>query len=420
MPSKTITLDSTTKRVAAFAAGILVLIFTFFALRWTLGNAASTRADVAEIAQLTTQLAPDDPQTHYAAAVLLEKQFDVASLDVAVKEYEKAAALSPSNYLYWLALGSARERAGERIGGERALRKALELAPNYSRVHWALGNALVRQGRTDEGFAEIRKAVSKDPALIRQSIMLAMQLFDGDITQVRKAIGDSRELTAALPVALAEGRRYDEAFQSYELLEPDEKKQAHIEYAEKFLPLFVDAKKFRYALTFTQGGDNIQQDQITNGGFENAIRIQSANIFDWQIAPGQHPQITPTSGQKHSGNVSLVLIFNSTKSEDFRTVSQTIAVEPGREYELEAFYRSDLKTKVGFKWEVVDAVNNSVLASTEATAPSADWTRVSARFRVPADVDGIIIRLGRVNCDGPVCQVAGNLWFDDTGLKRID
>jgi hypothetical protein len=42
------------------------------------------------------------------------------------------------------------------------------------------------------------------------------------------------------------------------------------------------------------------------------------------------------------------------------------------------------------------------------------------RFRVPETIDGILIRLGRVNCDGPVCQIAGNLWFDDIALKRVE
>jgi hypothetical protein len=99
---------------------------------------------------------------------------------------------------------------------------------------------------------------------------------------------------------------------------------------------------------------------------------------------------------------------------------QTVAVEPGREYEFEGFYRADLKTKVGFTWEIVDAANNTLIESTDATIPSADWTRLQARFRVPATTDGIVIRVGRVNCDGPVCPVAGNLWFDDISLKRID
>ncbi|HKX83178.1 MAG TPA: tetratricopeptide repeat protein, partial [Pyrinomonadaceae bacterium] len=179
------------KRSATIAVCIAALLFAFVVIRWTLGNAASTRAEQSEVGAITTQLAPDDPQTHYSVAVLLEKEFELSSLDAAVKEYEAAAALSPNNYLYWLSLGTARERAGDRDGAELALRRAKELAPHYSRVHWALGNALVRQGKLDEGFTEIRQAVAADPALAQQSISLAMQLFGGDLGLVRQRIGDS-------------------------------------------------------------------------------------------------------------------------------------------------------------------------------------------------------------------------------------
>lgn len=422
MPAKTITLDSRYKRAAVFAVGAVALLFAFVVIRWALGNAASTRAEDPEIARTTVGLAPDDAQTHYAAAVLLEKQFDVVSLDAAVKEYEQAAALSPYNYLYWLALGSARERAGDAEGGERALRKALELAPNYARVHWALGNALVRQGRVDEGFAEIREAVAGDPKLADLAASTAWVLLDGDVTRVRVALGESERLNASLALLLANEKRFDEAINVWESLSAEARTGPLAETGNLLSQKLLEAKRFRFALKIRgeASGNGGREGEVSNGGFEEPIKSQNTDPFSWQIAAGQQPQIAPTSGQKHGGNLSIVLILNSTESRDFRTISQTVAVVPGGEYSFEAYYRSDLKTKAGFIWEVVGTANNAVIAATEPTAPSADWTRMTVRFRVPAEADGIVLRLGRVNCDGPVCQVAGNLWFDDISLKRID
>jgi Flp pilus assembly protein TadD len=422
LPFKTITLDSPSKRAAAFAAGIIALIFTFFVLRWTLGNAASTRAQYPEVAQISSDLAPDDPQTHYAAGVLLEKQFDIGSLGLAVKEYEKAAALSPNNYLYWIALGSARERSGDYEGAEKSFTKALELAPNYARVHWALGNALVRQGRTDEGFAEIRNAVASDPELAGLAASTAWNLLRGDTDEIRRALGESETLTASLTMLLVNAKRIDEALAVWASVSAEKKQGTLSETATVLEQKLFEARRFRDAAKVRNERipEAVRIEHVSNGGFEDAVKSQNTEAFDWTIAPGQQPLIAPTSGQKHSGTASLVLIFASTESRDFRNVSQLVAVEPGREYELEVFCRADLKTKAAFKWEVVDPTDNSLIASTQTTAPSADWTRLFARFRVPERIDGILIRLGRVNCDGPVCQIAGNLWFDDIALKRVE
>ena len=421
LPSKTIRSDSGPKRAAIFAAGFIVLAFTVFVVRWSLGNAASTRADAPEIAQMTTQLAPDDPQTHYAAGVLLEKQFDIASLELAVKEYEKAAILSPNNYLYWLALGNARERSGDAIGGELALRKALELAPHYARVHWALGNALVRQGRTDEGFAEIRSAVESDPKLADLAATTAWMMLRGNVSDVRGALGESDLLNASLAMLLVNEKRFDEALSIWSSLSITEKQGPLAEMAATVAQRFYEAGRYRDAARIR--GEiipgSVEVARVSNGGFEEPIKNVVASGYEWNIAPGAQPQIAPTNGQKHSGNISLVLVFNSMESKDFRSISQTVAVEPSREYELEVFYRADLRTKAGFRWEVVSVANNTPITATEPTAASAEWTRLSTRFKV-TESDGVTIRLGRVNCEGPVCQITGNLWFDDIALKPIN
>src|SRR5918993_1455882 len=53
---------------------------------------------------------------------------------------QAAVASSPHNSSFWVGLGQARERAGDRPAAESAYRRALELAPNYARTKWALGN----------------------------------------------------------------------------------------------------------------------------------------------------------------------------------------------------------------------------------------------------------------------------------------
>ncbi|MEO8648998.1 MAG: carbohydrate binding domain-containing protein, partial [Acidobacteriota bacterium] len=131
-------------------------------------------------------------------------------------------------------------------------------------------------------------------------------------------------------------------------------------------------------------------------------------------------QIAPTSGQEHSGQNSLVIIFNTSNAKDFRSVSQTVAVEPRQKYQFQLFYRSDLKTDAVFKFQIVDAVDNTVVVETTPLTATAEWQERTVTFNAPTPVDGVIVRLDRQNCGNVVCQVTGNLWIDDVSLKPIN
>lgn len=421
MPVKAIKIDSLPARAMLLAAAVVLLTGAFFSVKWALANTAASKAEFKEVADLMVNWAPDDPQTHYTSAVLHERTFLPEDLPVSLSEYEKATALAPHNFLLWLELGKARERNGDPASAERTLRKALELAPNYAQVRWALGNNLLRQGRSDEAFAEIRQAASSDERYVSPAASMAWQVFDGDINLVRHTIGESARINVALSGILMGQKRLDEAFAIWESLTPEEKGDTYKQASSDLYGQLVAARKYRAALTVFSSAlagkedDESSPGKISNGGFENAIKPQNAAIFEWQISEAMKPQIAPDTAQKHSGVRSLVLIFNSGDGKDFRTVSQTIVVEPGKTYQFELFYRSDLKTAATLKWEIAGFADGKIL-STEPVAESADWTAQRLKFTVPANTEAIAVGLARVGCRSGLCPISGRIWFDDLTL----
>lgn len=417
MPTKSFKIDSTAKRTVLIVVAAVCVAGAFFFAKWGFGNTIASRAEFVEVAELAAELAPDDPQTHYTAAVFYERTFSSADLERSLAEYETAAGLAPHNYLYWLELGMARERSGDREGAERALRYALRHAPNYSRVHWALGNVLLRQGRTGEAFAAIRRAVSDDPLYTNAAAQTAWQIFDGDLGQLRAAIGDSTRLNAALATLLASDKRFEEAVGVWQSLDKQERSSSATETGEVLLRQLLDAKKFRLAFNIaSENADSVGQ--IVNGGFEGEVKMKEAGAFEWQIADGVSPQVAFSDTQKHGGSRSLVIAFGAN-NKDFRQISQTVAVEPGNSYEMELFYRADLKTAAKFKWEAVSVTDGTVLGATDAILNSADWSPAKVKFRMPGNSDGVGLRLARENCSPPACAVSGNVWFDDFSLKML-
>lgn len=421
MAVKSIKIETLGSRAALIAAGFIFFICAAFFVCWYFAASIAANTDSREVADFALALSPADPQTHFTLAALSGDVFAAGDSALSLTEYEKAVALAPNDFRIWHTLGRARERNGDAAGAELALRRAVELAPNYSEVRWTLGNVLLRGGKTSEGFAEIRKAAEGNPKFANPAIVTAWQISGGNLSEVRQIVGDSGQTNSALAVFLAREKRFDEAVEMWNALPAEEKKTTFKEAGEQLYKEVLAAKKYRDALQIrTEIGDSEARQsavgQIANGGFEEEVKTKDAGIFEWQIADGIKPQIGFDDAQKHDGNRSLVIIFNSPDGKDFRAVSQTIAVEVGRNYKFETFYKSDLKTSATLVWEIADAADGRVLATSGAVLPNADWTNVKAEFNA-AKAEAVTLRLARENCKSPACPISGKVWFDDFSLS---
>jgi tetratricopeptide (TPR) repeat protein len=421
MATRFIQLESTIRRAAVVFALVVCLAATFFFVKWCLANAVSTQTEYKEIAEIAASLAPSDPQPHFSSGALLEKTFLPGDIPKSLAEYEKATALSPHNYLFWLALGKARERAGEPEAAEKALRRAAALAPNYGHVRWTLGNILVRQGKTEEGFGEIRAAAESDASFMAPAIASAWQIFDGDIAAVKKAIGDSMQTNAALAVFLTKQKRFDESLAAWNALPAEAKTTAFKQNGEELYSQMIANKKYRFAAElypqiFPSAAQSFALGKIDNGSFERDVKMREAAAFEWQIAEGSQPQIILDNQQKRGGERSLLFVYSTPDGKNLRGVSQIVAVEAAKKYRFSVFYKSDLKTAATLRWEIADAADGKVLAISGAVAEKADWTNLSMEFSTGGTPEAVVVRLVRGECKSAVCPISGKIWFDDLEL----
>ncbi len=428
MATKLIKIDTLLKRIALLAAALACVVGAIFIARWCAGNAIASHTIFPEIAALAVSLAPGDPQTHYTTAVLLERNFTPDDFAKSIAEYEQAAALSPNDYRTWLALGKARSRGGEdAVGAESALKKSLELAPNYSEVRWVLGNFLLREGKTEEAFVHLRKAAESDSQKYAgPAISTAWQMFDGDSARIKNYLGDSAAINIAFITYLGRENRIDDALKIWDSLPVEEKKIAYGEIGASFFNQLIAAKRYRDAArvgaeigSAGAGADAFAAGQIFNGGFEKDIKIQSAGVFEWQIQDGAQPQVAVDNANKHGGERSLAMVFNSPTGRDFRTVSQVVPVDSAQKYVFEVFYKSELKTAAPVFWEIADASDGKILAALPAINPvSPVWTSQKTEFTVPEKSEAVFIRLVREPCKLTLCPTSGRVWFDDLTLTR--
>lgn len=429
MSLKILKLDSRLFRYVLIVVALAGAITAWFFIKWNFVNIIASRIDTKlpeskPVVDWLTKTAPNDPATHLVAARVFERTFESGDLERSLLEHEMETALSPYNYLAWLDLGRVRSLSGDMEGSLAAYQRALTLAPNYATVQWACGNSLIRQGETSEGFSLIAKAAESRNTYTEPAVQTAWQIFDGDMDSIRQALGNTNSTNAALAAVLAGQSYFDQAFEAWSQLPDTDKRGKFRQLGEKLIEKFAAGKKFQVAAKVTSSlrvseSERPEIGQISNGGFEDGVKLRDASLFEWQIAAGTQPQIGLSEDGPHSGKFSLRIMFSSFETSAFRSISQTIAVVPGAEYEFEAFYSSNLRTSAILKWEIANALTAAPIASTQALTPAVDWTPLKVKFLVPADCDGLIIRLVREGCAGPSCPINGDVGFDDISLKQL-
>lgn len=415
-----IRLETTRTRAIAVVCLVLTLITGLCYAKWCFATEISRRTAEKDVVDLAITLGPSDPQTHFAAAVIYDKTFEPEDQRRSIAEFERTVGLSPNNYLSWLALAHARDRRGDITGADRAYSKATELAPNYADVKWAYGNFMVRSGRQDEGFALIRQAAAASPGLMANALTTALVFFDGDTAKVRDLLGSTSLVNMGLAKNAAGKKDLILAYSSWNLIPPEERRSEFREDGRTLSGQLALAKQFRLsamvANDVAENGDlTAQTGEITNGSFEKLDQTNT-NIFDWQIGAGAGQQIGLNNERKTDGEYSLYMVFNTMRTDEFRQVSQTVAVEPGTTYSLSGSYRSELKGSVA--WEIADASDGKSLARVPTSGRSREWARFQVNFSVPAASDGVVIRLVRDGCISAVCPISGKLWFDGLTLSK--
>ncbi len=426
VPVKLIHVTTRRGRLLLLLPALLVITSAYFVMRWSFGNTLAQHAPNRATAQLAERLSPSDPQSHFTLAVLSEKSLTPEQLVVAVREYERAASLSPHDFRLWQALGGARERAGDANGGEQALRHAVKLAPDYAHPRWLLGNLLLRQGRTEDAFSELRRAGQAMPVLRPQVFTLAWNVYDGELSSLIAALGDTTASRIQLIEFLLGQKRVDESLALWtELGEREKREQAKT--GEALRRILFELKRFRDAVRVSQeispeSALAAVPGEMANGGFEQDIRLSSQEYFGWQVASGQQPSISIDTSRQHGGERSLLLNFNSSTGAELRSVSQLVLVESATQYRLDFYaHTEDLKSVSTLIVEVIAAVEGGGQLAASAPLPldTRGWQQFTVEFTAPPQAEAVMVRLARVPCTDAVCPMLGKIWYDDFTLRRL-
>lgn len=410
-----------------FAAGT----WSYFAVRWYIGNTLAEnfnpQGNNFQVADMALSLAPGDPLTHWRMAQVNQKLLPLDQQAKTIAEYERAVKLSPNDYRFWMALGTAHEQAGDSVKGEQALKRAVALAPAYAYPRWYLGNLLLRSGRYDEAFNELRLAAEADTELQPQQFNLLWAIYGEDLEGLKKAIGPSSQTRAAFALYLLSQQRYDNGLRLWETLSEDEKK-VNREAGHSMVSNLVNARRYHDAVNvWNEIAPNeryrAELGKVFDGGFEEAISYGPELAFGWQVKNAPQLQIGIDPTKSNGGARSLRLVFQVRTNLDSLNVSQLVPVAENTEYDFECYLTTEkLVTGSAPTVQILDAATGSVLVSSgQAPSGSTPWTRLAMTFKTTARMEAVLLKIVRVTCaneENLVCPIFGSVWYDDFSFKR--
>lgn len=418
-------------KVIAILAVIAVAVWSSFVLRWYMGNTMAEYfvmdENSIEVAKNAESLAPRDPLTHWRLAEVLLKKLPPDQLDQVTAEYEEAVRLSPNDYRLWMLLGTALEQSGDTKRGEEALRQATALAPSYAYPHWYLGNLLLRSARYDEGFAELRRASDADPEFRPQLFNLGWQVYNQDFDALKIAVGATAEARAGLALYLFGQQRIEDGLRLWNTLTESEKR-ANRSAGFSVVSSLIAGQRFHDAMRVWNElapgeSSRASTERIMDGGFEDEITHGPEEVFGWQVKQVRQMQIGIDPARGHTGVRSLRLLFQVRSQLESINVSQLVPVFPNRQYDFEYYVKTEkLQSGSTPVIEIVEAANNSVLASSEAAGTGdTDWKRVATSFKTGPQTQAVMVKIIRGGCgDTPVCPIFGTIWYDDFRFQRRD
>ena len=418
-------------RLLLLALLIAACVWSYFVVRWYIGNTLAEYFDPAannlQVAEMAASLAPDDPLTHWRLAQVSLKNLPLDQQAQALAQFEKAVALSPNDYRFWVALGTASEQAGNRDRAEQALKKAVELAPSYAYPHWYLGNLLLRSSRYDEAFVELRRAAEADAELQTQQFNLVWEVYKPDPEALKRAIGDDSLARAKFALYLVNRQEFETGLKIWDGIGPDEKK-SNKESGEALVNSLVTAWRYHDAVKVWNDlvGDTnnrIEIGRVFDGGFDDASRYGPEMPFTWQVQQVLGVQIGLDPTRSHSGASSLRLLFNVRTNLEGLNVMQLVPVAPGTEYEVEFYVKSEeLETGGPPIVQIVDPTTSGVIVTSPYVAiGDSEWTRVALPLKTGDKTEALLIKIERPSCgtkEAPICPIFGSVWYDDFSFKR--
>ncbi len=419
-----ISLQSSSSRALALAAGLLVLAAAAFSIvRWQLASEARTSRDEATLRR-AVRLEPDNAAYWHRLGQWEELSFVEGNVARALEDYRRATELNRFESRYWLDLANLLELTQDHAQAESAVAQALRVDPHTPRTLWRAGNFWLRTAEPQRAFPYFKQALLTEPSLapaliqtshnaIGDSEVLLREVIPpraGYLIHYLKILVRDQQTAAAAPVwrsliGLGGGFEASQAlFYVSHLLEV-----AQVAEARK---AWEDLLRLRLIPAAAAGDELLYNADlrlpILNGG------------FDWRAV--DVPRVSVTLGLGSGSQAPAAVIrFSGEDNLNYHHFYQLVPVEPNQRYRFSAWVATDgITTDSGPRLEVFDPFDRQLPpARSLALVGTAERQQLAVEFTTGPRTRLLRVGIARLPSQRFSGQIRGTVQASEFSLRRV-
>jgi len=346
----------------------------------------------------------------------------------AMQALQKAVALDPYSVEALLDLATGYDGEGQTARAREPFLAAQRAYPLSADVCWSYGNFLLRQGEQDAAFREIRKAVELEPKRADEAFSRALRVQPDANILLDKAVPPAT--AAYLPIlhSLSDTGDLNNAQLVWNRLIALHQQVPMSEMVYFISELVHQIRIADAARAWTQAVSIMQNPPppdpagslLWDGGFESGY---AGGGFSWHFVPETNDvQISFDRSEKHSGEQSLRILFKGHRNLSFENGCHNITPEPGKQYLLSAWVRTEsLTSSEGVRLQIFVFTNTkNESMTTEEVHGTQPWKQIQLPWVAPPGGIFGSVCVKRFMSDMPESDIQGAAWIDDVSLVPVD
>jgi tetratricopeptide (TPR) repeat protein len=389
---------------------------------------ARHRLDTQKIPQMErgVALTPGDAQAWDELGRIRQWDFLNSDLPGAIDDYWKAVHYDPRSAHFWIDLAEAYEANGDDARAREAYLQGMKVYPASGEVAFHYGNFLLREQEFPAAFAELRLAVKADPTLLPLAISRTWrstedvdELLDNVLPANQEAYLDALDFFASIHEAdagLAAWRRLIglgkplslprvSAFFD-DLIHQDRAADAKIAWREAL------------AAAGLPHPEPANHNLIWNGNFAQDFTGEG---LDWRWTAAMTDalmEFDPDPGP--NGSRAVRVDFSGGSNLEVQEPAQYVPVEPGQNYHLHAYMRTEaITTESGMRFSLTDPNHaNALNVETTDFTGSHPWSAAETDFATGPDTHFVLVRLFRSRSRLFENKLEGSVWIADVALTQ--
>jgi tetratricopeptide (TPR) repeat protein len=387
---------------------------------------ARHRLDTQKIPQMERGVAvtPGDGEAWDELGRIRQWDFLNSDLPGAIDDYWKAVHYDPRSAHFWIDLAEAYEANGDDPRAREAYLQAMKVYPASGEVAFHYGNFLLREQEFPAAFAELRQSVTADPTLLPLAISRTWRstedvddLLNNVLPANAEAYLDALDFFASIHEA-------DAGLATWHRLiglgKPFSLQRVSSFFDELIREGRADDAKlaWREALAAANlpHAEPANHNLIWNGNFAQDFTGEG---LDWRWNPAMtDAEMGFDTDPGPNGSRAVRIDFSGGSNLTLQEPAQNVPVEPGQNYHLHAYMRTEgITTESGMRFSVTDPNHaNALNVTTTDFTGSHPWTAAEADFSTGPDTHFVLVRLFRSPSRLFENKLEGTVWIADMSL----